>query len=256
MRFLSLVALSSFVSVFSALAADPIRVLVVSDVEGVRAGVAGLFNQHGAKAEAASDFDVARLGAADVLMLHRAEPAPVGVERRAALESFAKRGGGFVILHDVVATGEASWWKPLAGGAWTEASRKFASRMTLYVAEAQHAIARDASPFDLDDDTLYDLDLDPKVTVMASAFTPKVTDMLRFRLTSHRLGGRYMNKFHVNVPEASQPRSVAVVSRGKVLDKKPITPVAEKLSVTVNGIPVSPTPPTPTNIRAASGGPR
>lgn len=61
--------------------------------------------------------------------------------------------------------------------------------------------------------------------------------VLRFRLASTRLGGRFMNKFHVNVPEASQPRSVAVVCRGKVLDKKPITPVTEKLTVTVNGLP-------------------
>lgn len=63
--------------------------------------------------------------------------------------------------------------------------------------------------------------------------------LLRFRLANSRLGGSGMNKFHVNVPEASLPRSVAVISRGKVLDKKPISPVAEKLAVTVNGIPVS-----------------
>jgi hypothetical protein len=67
------------------------------------------------------------------------------------------------------------------------------------------------------------------------------TGLQRFRLANSRLGGPFMNKFHVNIPEASQPRSVAVISRGKVLDKKPITPVAEKLTVTVNGIPVPPT---------------
>lgn len=76
---------------------------------------------------------------------------------------------------------------------------------------------------------------------------------LRFRLANSRLEGRYMNKFHVNVPEASQPRSVAVLSRGRVLDKKPIVPVAEKLSVTVNGIPVAPRAPAPANVRAAAG---
>ncbi len=82
------------------------------------------------------------------------------------------------------------------------------------------------------------------------------TGVLRFRLADRRLGGRYMNKFHVNVPESLQPRSVSVVSRGRVLDKKPITPVAEKLSVTVNGIPVSPTPAAPANVRPAVGAPR
>lgn len=64
--------------------------------------------------------------------------------------------------------------------------------------------------------------------------------VLRFRLdgeplTGQRLKGPVMHKFHVNVPEASQPRSVSVVSRCKVLDKKLITPVAEKLTFTVNG---------------------
>jgi hypothetical protein len=44
-----------------------------------------------------------------------------------------------------------------------------------------------------------------------------------------------MNKFHVNVPEASQPRSFAVVCGGKVLDQRPIVAVTEKLTFTVNG---------------------
>jgi hypothetical protein len=66
--------------------------------------------------------------------------------------------------------------------------------------------------------------------------------VLRFRLASTRLGGRFMNKFHVNVPEASQPRSVSVMRNGKVLDKKAIAPVTEKLAVSVDGVPLPPAP--------------
>ena len=51
----------------------------------------------------------------------------------------------------------------------------FFSKMMLYVATDQHPIVRDASPFDIDDETLYDLDMDPAVHVLASAFTPKIT---------------------------------------------------------------------------------
>ena len=84
------------------------------------------------------------------------------------------------------------------------------------------------------------------------------TGVLRFRLANSRLAGarlgvREMNKFHVNVPESSQPSRIAVMSRGKILDKEPITPVTEELTVTVNGIPVSPEPP---NVRATPGVPR
>ena len=65
---------------------------------------------------------------------------------------------------------------------------------------------------------------------------------LRFRLANHRLSGKVMNKFHVNIPEASQPNSVAVVCRGKVVDKKPLAAVAEKLNFTVNGSSARATP--------------
>ena len=62
---------------------------------------------------------------------------------------------------------------------------------------------------------------------------------LRFRLASHRLGAKVMNKFHVNIPESSQSKSVAVVCRGKILDSKQIAPVTDKLSYTVNGRPLT-----------------
>ncbi|MGN6545715.1 MAG: TagA domain-containing protein [Aureliella sp.] len=80
--------------------------------------------------------------------------------------------------------------------------------------------------------------------------------VLRFRLANQRLADNCMNKFHVNVPEASQPRRVAVVSRNRQLDEEKITPVTEKLIMTVNGIPVSSTGSAPTKPPSASGGPR
>lgn len=63
---------------------------------------------------------------------------------------------------------------------------------------------------------------------------------LRFRLAAHRLADGVMNKFHVNIPTASEPRSVAVVVGGRVLEKKPIAPVVEKLTFTVHGRPLAP----------------
>jgi hypothetical protein len=61
------------------------------------------------------------------------------------------------------------------------------------------------------------------------------TGTLRFRLEGKRLDPAVMNKFHINVPASSQPRSVAVVCGGKVLDQRPIVAPAEKLTFTVNG---------------------
>jgi hypothetical protein len=55
---------------------------------------------------------------------------------------------------------------------------------------------------------------------------------LRYRLAKHRFNAEVMNKFHVNIPQSSQPQSVSVVRGGKVLDKKTITAPAEKLVYT------------------------
>ncbi len=59
--------------------------------------------------------------------------------------------------------------------------------------------------------------------------------ILRFRLADRRIDAKNMNKFHVNVPEASQPTQFAIVYGGKVLTKRMIEPVVEKLAVTVHG---------------------
>ena len=61
------------------------------------------------------------------------------------------------------------------------------------------------------------------------------TGRIRFRLANNRISQGVMNKFHVNIPESVQPRSVAIVCRGKVLAEQPITAVTEKLTYTVNG---------------------
>jgi hypothetical protein len=55
---------------------------------------------------------------------------------------------------------------------------------------------------------------------------------LRFRLANQRFNAKVMNKFHVNIPESSQPQSVSLVCRGKVVDTKPITPPATQLGYT------------------------
>lgn len=58
---------------------------------------------------------------------------------------------------------------------------------------------------------------------------------LRFRLANHRIQPKVMNKFHVNIPAASQPTRVSIVCGGKVVDKKSIAGVTEKLVYTVHG---------------------
>lgn len=62
---------------------------------------------------------------------------------------------------------------------------------------------------------------------------------LRFRLANRRLSAKVMNKFHINIPETSQPTRVSVVCRGKVLNSQSIAPVEDMLTFTVNGRPLA-----------------
>src|SRR5579862_207730 len=152
----------------------PIRVLVSSDAPDYAGTLVALLNQRGAKAEAGA-IDEASLGRADVAILFASGFQTSLAEKRGALEAFTARGGGLIVLHGAIASGAPEWWKPLAGGAWTPSSRRFASRMMLYVASGQHPLVRDAWAFDVDDETVYDLDLAENLQVLASAFTPKIT---------------------------------------------------------------------------------
>ncbi|EDY16273.1 hypothetical protein CfE428DRAFT_6176 [Chthoniobacter flavus Ellin428] len=161
------VLLAFFVTV-SALAA-PIKVLVVADSPELRDALPALIQKGGAEVQTAAELDDSALAHTDVLVIAG------GTAHREALEAFAKRGGGLVVLGNGIASGEASWWKPLAGAAWTSQSHKFANKLMLFTLTDSHPITKSATPFDLDDETYYDLDREDAIDVLASAFTSKVT---------------------------------------------------------------------------------
>ena len=62
--------------------------------------------------------------------------------------------------------------------------------------------------------------------------------LLHFRLANHRLNANLMNKFHINVPTASEPRAAAVICAAGTLDQRPVSAPEVDLSFTVNGRPL------------------
>jgi len=163
----------------SALTALPLlaapRVLVSSDVPDSAARVATWLESRGLEAVGA-EISAAALAAADVLVLHRAQAAALPAEQREALTAFAKAGGGIIAIDAAIATGDAEWLKPLIGGAKTPDTKSFTSTMMLYIATDLHPITKGASSFDVMDQTVYDLDRHEDIEILASAFTPKLSD--------------------------------------------------------------------------------
>jgi putative membrane-bound dehydrogenase-like protein len=152
-----------------------LRVGIHSDAAGLAAQLVTLLKSRGVAAREAV-LDAGGLRDLDALILHRSGFTALPEDARIAVEGFAARGGGLVLLGGAVAGGSPEGWKPIAGGAWTPKSRSFKSLMMLYIASGQHPIVKDASPFDVTDVTAYDLDLADSILVTGSAFTPKITN--------------------------------------------------------------------------------
>ena len=205
MRYLSLI-LVTFLCVLAGgrVSAAPLRVLISSDTASFREAYSSALQAGGATVTQADAPRVAELAQADVVLLHRRAFSALPAEAQLALATFAERGGGVVAVNGAVAAGDAAWGRSVLGGAWDPAnSRKFTSRMMLNVRTDAHPIVREASMFDVDDDTLYDLALADGLTVLGSAFTPKVTNA------------------RANARRAEQERNNAANARASIYDIQP-----------------------------------
>lgn len=149
-------------------AAAPLQVALYSDSGALRS----ILSQSGVQISATPE-------SADVVVIHNANA------EAAVIEAAARRGAGIVVIGQGLEQG--AWLKPVAGGTWASSSHKFPSLMMLYPLTDAHAITKEASAFDLTDDTVYDLDLDPAITVLGSAFTPKVIGKKRDDRAPERL---------------------------------------------------------------------
>ena len=157
-------------------AGAPTRVWVAADDPDFRGRLQGAFRAAGIEAGGSAAAELAAMPAdCAVAVVQRGDFTPLPEAAQRALAALSGRGGGIVAVHGAVAAGEAAWTKGLLGGAWTAESRKFRSRMMLYVRPDGGPVGREASSFDVDDDTVYDLDVADDVFVVASAFTPKVS---------------------------------------------------------------------------------
>lgn len=168
---LALVPIALLVTAAPWLSAAPLRVLITGNNPALSGPYTAALKAGGAQVTT-GEVSEAKLAAADVVIISSEKFDPLSDGSQAALAAFADRGGGIVALNGAIATGPELWGKKYLGGAWNQAdSRKFKSEMMLYVVSNSHPIVKDSSPFDIMDDTYYDLDISEKAFVLASAFT-------------------------------------------------------------------------------------
>jgi putative membrane-bound dehydrogenase-like protein len=131
-----------------------------------------LLRSRGAIVDGGLEFPTAaQLEKTDVLLLYAAEAGTIAPEDRANLESFSKRGGGIVVLHDAVCGNDPQWWKTVIGGAWEHGKSKFQNgTLGIYVQDYPHPITQGIANFMMDDEIYWDLQLLPEAKVIGTAF--------------------------------------------------------------------------------------
>jgi type 1 glutamine amidotransferase len=135
-----------------------------------------LLASRGARVDGALTFPTAaQLASTDVLVMFAANAGTILGEQRAALETFLKRGGGIVCLHDSVVTAQdPQWFKTIVGGSWENGVAKyFEGENTYYYVNPEHPINRTAANFTITDEVYWDLHLLPDIQVLAVAMQPQ-----------------------------------------------------------------------------------
>src|SRR6266550_1349277 len=117
-------------SVLSTNAAEPLRVFILAgpkthgpnqhDHPRFLREWTPMLNERGLKADGGMEFpETAQLEKTDVLIIYAADGMKIVGEDREAFEKFLARGGGVVVIHDGVVSGDQhAWCKKIIGGAW------------------------------------------------------------------------------------------------------------------------------------------
>lgn len=139
-----------------------------------------LMNRNGMAATGGDVFPTAeQLAQTDVLVIHRQVGGDFKPAQQALIETYAKRGGGFVVIHaGAVAGGDASadYYRDLIGGSWRHKVTKWREGpMQLDFKDPSHPITAGVAAFAMKDEIYYDMDLRADIRVLATAPTPKKT---------------------------------------------------------------------------------
>ena len=131
-----------------------------------------LLNERGAMATGAFRFPSREeLDRTDVLIIKAADGDSLGLEDRKNMERFVRRGGGIVALQQGAAGTNSTWFKSTIGGAVGSSPTSRSIGLTgLYFQDYQHPITQGISNFDLEDGSLYPVQLAADAKVLATTF--------------------------------------------------------------------------------------
>lgn len=133
-----------------------------------------ILTERGAVVGGALQFPSAReLANTDVLVIYKGDAGYLGIEDRATLDSFMRRGGGVVSLHDALCGPEPEQFASIVGGAKKhgEVNYTLEADVPYTIADPSHPIMQGMSAFTIKDEAFFNMTWSkaPEIKVLATA---------------------------------------------------------------------------------------
>ena len=133
-----------------------------------------ILTERGAIVSGALQFPSAReLANADVLVIYKGDAGYMGFEDRAALDSFLRRGGGIVTVHDALCGPEPEQYANIVGGGKKHGETNFTleADVPYTIVDSAHPIMQGMSNFSIKDEAFFNMTWSktPEIKVLATA---------------------------------------------------------------------------------------
>lgn len=133
-----------------------------------------ILTERGAIVTGALQFPSARdLANADVMIIYKGDAGYLGDEDQATLDSFLRRGGGLVSLHDALCGPDPAYFASILGGAKKhgEVNYTLEAEVPYTIADPNHPIVQGMSDFTIKDEAFFNMTWakSPGITVLATA---------------------------------------------------------------------------------------
>jgi type 1 glutamine amidotransferase len=116
------------------------------------------------------------LAGVDVMVIYKGDTGYMTAREKAILETFMKRGGGLVSLHDALCGDDPAYYATVLGGAKKHGERNFSAGAIKYtIADRAHPIMQGMNDFEIQDEAFYRMTWaqSPGIHVLATAPMPE-----------------------------------------------------------------------------------
>jgi len=133
-----------------------------------------ILTARGAYVTGGLQFPSARdLASVDVMVIYKGDAGYLGIEERAALDAYIRRGGGLVSLHDALCGPEPEYFASIVGGAKKHGETNFTleAEVPYTIVNREHPIMQGMSDFTIKDEAFFKMTWSeaPPITVLATA---------------------------------------------------------------------------------------